>query len=76
MKKSAGDISQLDYEQALRELEQVTSQLETEQLPLEKMLELYARGQSLANRCNQLLDEAELKVKTLQPGNQLGNDSE
>jgi exodeoxyribonuclease VII small subunit len=76
MKKSADYISKLDYEQALRELEQVTSQLETEQLPLEKMLELYARGQSLAIHCNQLLDEAELKVKTLQPGNQLGNDSE
>lgn len=64
------DIIKMDYEQALAELEQVTAQLENEQLPLEKMLEFYARGQALAIRCNQLLDEAELRVKTIQPGSQ------
>ena len=68
MTKKPDDISALDYEQALTMLEQLTSQLETEQLPLEKMIAYYERGQALANHCNQLLDEAELRMKTLQPG--------
>lgn len=68
MKMEQKETSELDYESALAQLEEITGQLESEQLPLEKMLELYTRGQELANRCNQLLDEAELKVKTLNPG--------
>ncbi len=68
MTKDKMQITELTYETALAELEEITGQLESEQLPLEKMLELYARGQELANRCNQLLDEAELKIKTLNTG--------
>lgn len=68
MTKKQDDISNLDYEQALSMLEQLTSQLETEQLPLEQMIAYYERGQALANHCNKLLDEAELRLKTLQPG--------
>lgn len=62
------EITDLNYESALAELEAITGRLESEQLPLEQMLELYTRGQLLAGRCNQLLDEAELKVKALNGG--------
>lgn len=71
------EIEKLNYETALAELEAITGRLESEQLPLEQMLELYTRGQQLAGRCNQLLDEAELKVKTLNGGKSFsGNESQ
>jgi exodeoxyribonuclease VII small subunit len=76
MKSADLPVTKLDYESALAQLEEITTKLESEQLPLEKMLELYTRGQELANRCNQLLDEAELKVKTLSPGKDLNPGSE
>ena len=39
--------------------------LEAGELPLEEALTLFERGQALAARCGQLLDQAELKVKQL-----------
>ena len=40
-------------------------QLEAGDLPLERSLALFERGQALAGRCAELLDTAELRVKTL-----------
>ncbi|MFW5713823.1 MAG: exodeoxyribonuclease VII small subunit [Brevefilum sp.] len=34
-------------------------------MPLEKALQRFERGQALAKRCGQLLEEAELKVQQL-----------
>jgi exodeoxyribonuclease VII small subunit len=76
MKPADLPVTKLDYEAALAQLEEITMKLESEQLPLEKMLELYTRGQELASHCNQLLDQAELKVKTLSPGKDLNPGSE
>jgi exodeoxyribonuclease VII small subunit len=59
---------ELNYEDAVRELEAVISALETAQISLEESLALYERGQSLAARCAALLDQAELRLKTLTPG--------
>lgn len=58
-------VEKLTYEEALAELEQITSQLETSQKSLEETLSNYERGQALAKHCNDLLDQAELKLKTL-----------
>jgi len=59
------DIDQLTYEQAFAELEKVVSSLENNQSPLEDALVLFERGQALVRRCNQLLDQAELRVRQL-----------
>lgn len=40
-------------------------QLESEQLPLEDALGLFERGQTLAIRCQAVLDQAELKIQQL-----------
>jgi len=69
MKKPDKDIDQMTYEEALQELTSITDKLEESNLPLEEMLILYEQGQKLANRCNLLLDNAELKIKTLSGGN-------
>ena len=64
-------IEDLSFEQAFVELESIVQQLEAGQLPLEESLALFERGQSLAARCGLLLDNAELKVKTLSPQGEL-----
>jgi exodeoxyribonuclease VII small subunit len=58
---------EMNYEQAFEELKDLVSQLESNELPLERGLHLFERGQALAARCSQLLEEAELKLKQLVP---------
>ncbi|HJX40047.1 MAG TPA: exodeoxyribonuclease VII small subunit [Anaerolineales bacterium] len=58
---------QLDFEQAFEELQALVRQLEHGELPLEDSLRLFERGQRLATRCSQLLDEAELRLRKLAP---------
>jgi len=56
-------IEELSYEEALAELEEIVSALESEQNRLEESIKLFERGQALAARCGALLEAAELKVK-------------
>jgi len=58
-------IDQLSYEQAYDELVKIVSELEENQATLDETIALYERGQILVRRCADLLDQAELKVKTL-----------
>jgi exodeoxyribonuclease VII small subunit len=57
----------LTFEDALNELEEVVARLESGDLPLEETLELYERGQTLAARCEDALDAAELRLEKLRP---------
>ncbi len=59
------NIQSLNYEQAFSELEEIVNGLETNQKTLEEALALYERGQALAQRCAELLDQAELRVRAL-----------
>ncbi len=65
MGRSTDDIQSLSYEQAFAELEEIVYGLETNQKTLEEAITLFERGQSLARHCAALLDQAELKVRTL-----------
>jgi exodeoxyribonuclease VII small subunit len=56
-------LEELSYEQALQELEELVSALETGEKDLESTLQYFERGQALASLCISLLDNAELKVK-------------
>ena len=58
---------QLSYEQAFEELESIVEQLQSADMPLEQALSLFERGQQLAARCNELLEQAELKLRQLAP---------
>jgi exodeoxyribonuclease VII small subunit len=62
-KKVEKTVEELTYEEALAELEEIVSALETEQNQLEESIRLFERGQELASRCSALLEAAELKVK-------------
>ncbi len=59
------EITAMDFETAFRFLEENVALLENEELPLEKALGVYERGQLLARHCADLLEAAELKVRQL-----------
>lgn len=62
-KKAEKPVSELSYEEALAELEEIVAALEEEQNQLDDAIKLFERGQALAARCSVLLEAAELKVK-------------
>ena len=61
-------IAELTFEEALAALEQVVSQLEGGQVPLEQSIALYERGDALKKHCDAKLGEAELKVEKIVTG--------
>ena len=61
----------LNFEQAYAELEQIISQMEAAQLPLDASLAAYQRGNSLLQFCQQSLLAAEQQVQILNERNQL-----
>lgn len=76
MQKSNIPVNELSYEQAFSELETIVNALETSQPSLEDAMNLFERGQNLAQRCAALLDQAELKVRQLSDQNNLSNTDE
>ena len=58
-------IDQLTYEQAFSQLDAIVSALEGDELTLEAAMSLFERGQKLIQRCNGLLEQAELRVRQL-----------
>ena len=56
------------YEAALAELEQLVSQLDAGQLPLEQLLTHYQRGAELLSFCRARLDAVVNQIKVLEGG--------
>lgn len=54
------------FEEALRKLESIVEQMEGGELPLETMLTRFEEGVRLVKSCQTRLDEAELKISTLE----------
>ena len=59
------DIDSLTFEDAFRRLDEVAASLEQGSLTLSEATDRYQQGMSLVHRCNQLLDEAQLKITNL-----------
>ncbi len=64
-KSAAQGKKQPSFERALERLNTIITELEAEGISLDRSLELFAEGRRLAERCHDLLSEAEQKVKTL-----------
>ncbi|HEY9122589.1 MAG TPA: exodeoxyribonuclease VII small subunit [Brevefilum sp.] len=58
-------IKEMDFEAAFEALQENVKKLESEELSLEDALKQYQRGQALARHCAELLEKAELQVRTL-----------
>ena len=54
-----------DFESAIKRLEEIVKILESGELPLASLLEMYEEGVKLQNFCQEKLDEAERKVEIL-----------
>ena len=57
-----------NYEAALEELEQLVSQLDAGQLPLDQLLTRYQRGAELLAYCRARLEAVENQIKVLEGG--------
>jgi exodeoxyribonuclease VII small subunit len=62
------DIASLSFETALAELESIVEQLEKGQVPLERSIELYERGEGLKKHCETLLKSAEARIEKITLG--------
>ena len=58
-------VSEMSFEDAMKELEQVVGQLERGDVALEASIALYERGAELKKRCETKLKAAEEKVAAL-----------
>jgi exodeoxyribonuclease VII small subunit len=58
-------VTELTFEQAQRELEQIVERLERGQTPLDEALTLWERGEELYQICAGRLDAAEAKIEEL-----------
>lgn len=55
----------LTFEESMQRLEQIVRTMERGDAPLEESLKLFQEGTELVRNCNQLLDAAQLQVKTI-----------
>ena len=62
------DVDSLSFEEAFGRLNEMAQLLEDGGLSLNEATARFAEGMDLVRRCNQLLDEAELKITTLKDG--------
>ncbi len=69
-------VDGMTYEQAFTELDEILQALEGGESSLEDTQALYERGVALAQRCQNLLDQAELRVQQLNGFEGLDGESE
>ncbi|WP_425099870.1 exodeoxyribonuclease VII small subunit [Tropicibacter sp. S64] len=58
-------VTEMTFEEAMAELEQVVGQLERGDVALDASIKLYERGAELRKRCDAKLKEAEEKVAAI-----------
>lgn len=63
----AEDFSNLSYEQAKAQLDEVVAQIENKELPLDDMVSLWEQGEKLAAICEQHLQSARDRLTALRP---------
>ncbi|MDG5767070.1 exodeoxyribonuclease VII small subunit [Balneolales bacterium ANBcel1] len=60
---NSGDKERFDFEHALERLSTVLKELESDDVPLEKAIDLYEEGMKLSKMCSKKLEEAELRIE-------------
>lgn len=62
---SGGDIEKMSFEDALGALEAIVTQLERGDVPLDKSIDLYSRGEELRAACQKRLDAAQARIEKI-----------
>lgn len=57
-----------NFEDAMRELEELAAQMESGDMPIEKMMEAYARGAQLVEYGRKILEDARQKISVFEKG--------
>lgn len=63
--KSKSDDSDLPFEKALGQLEELVRDMESDQLPLEELIQKYELGTKLYSTCEKRLDEAQGRIEMI-----------
>ena len=58
-------ISELSFEEALRELERIVPRLESGDAQLQEAIDLYERGDQLRRQCAARLDAAQARIEAI-----------
>lgn len=58
-------VAEMTFEEALRELEQVVSQLESGSVDLENAITIYERGADLKKHCEAKLAQAQARIEQI-----------
>ena len=74
--QSQKDLETLAFEEAFQRLNEMAESLDDGGLSLADATARYEEGMNLVRRCNQLLDEAELKITNLKDSFALASDEE
>ena len=61
-------VKKKSFEESMKRLEEIVSQLERGESSLDQSLKLFEEGTGLAAHCTQMLDQAEQKVRLLLGG--------
>ena len=61
--KDENDISNLSFEEAIKELTGIVSKIEQGEIPLQDSLEQYEKGMALIKHCRGILEKAESKTR-------------
>ncbi len=64
---SSNKDEELNFSQALQQLETLLAQLESGEIELEEAMELFEQGSALAERCREMLANAEQRLDELAP---------
>ncbi|MBL7153245.1 MAG: exodeoxyribonuclease VII small subunit [Phycisphaerae bacterium] len=59
------DLSNLSFEEAIKELAGIVGKIEQGEIPLQDSLEQYEKGMSLIKHCRGILQEAEKRIEKI-----------
>jgi exodeoxyribonuclease VII small subunit len=62
------DVADMNFETALRALEDIVHKLESGEAPLDESIALYERGNALRALCQQRLDTAKARIEAIVQG--------
>ena len=70
---SSNKDEELNFSQALQQLETLLAQLESGEIELEEAMELFEQGSALAERCRKMLANAEQRLEERAPAEPEGD---
>ena len=65
MAEETPKIAEMNFEDALRALEDVVRRLESGEVPLDESIDLYEQGEKLRKHCQARLDSAQARIEKI-----------